>query len=884
MRMSSLMPRRVASLAAAALVAATVTCVDRPTEPRETTVVPVAAAPASSATGIIHTVLAAGNSAVDQQVCTTASIAPAANALVTVAVLGHHASSAAPSPKVTGGGMTTWTQVKTLAFDNNATPHQRLSLFRALTASPGSGPVKITFTTTQANCQWVVEQWQGVVTTGTNGSDAVAQSATARGENVAGRTITLNAFADPGNVSFGVFGVARSTAGVAPGAGFTEITEQPSGETPPSDLQTEWSTGDNTINANWPNANGGAIGLELRAGVPPDPVASVEVAPASASVAAGSTVQLAAELKNGGGEPLNGRTVAWSSSSAAVATVSGSGLVTGVTAGSATITAASEGKSGTAQVTVTAGQTAVAWVEVAPATATLASGGTVQLTATAKDANGQPLSGRTITWATSAPLVATVSATGLVTGAAVGSATISATSEGKTGTAAVTVSSLSRSAVEGAWSPVRSSPVVQLHLHLLPDGRVLSWGLQGSPQVWDPASSGFTSVSSPALLFCSGHGFLADGRLLVAGGHISWDHGLPATTIFNPATSTWQVGAPMAQGRWYPTITTLPTGEQLVLAGEDESGTLVNVPEVWSGTDWRRLTTATVAVPNYPRAFVAPDGRVFYAGMQKQSRWLNVSGTGSWSLGPTLNFGSRNYGSAVMYAPGKILYVGGSSPPTNTAEIIDLNQSSPQWRYTGAMAYPRWNLNATLLPTGDVLVTGGTRLSDRTNVAGAVNVAELWNPDTGQWTQLASSAPLLRGYHSTSLLLPDGRVLHSGGGDGSGTPNNLNYEVYSPPYLFREARPTIAGGVPADAGYGQTLAVGTPDGASTAKVSLIRLGSVTHAFDQSQRLVPLGFSQAAGGLSVRLPASANVAPPGPYLLFLVSSDGVPSVGQILRLR
>jgi hypothetical protein len=126
--------------------------------------------------------------------------------------------------------------------------------------------------------------------------------------------------------------------------------------------------------------------------------------------------------------------------------------------------------------------------------------------------------------------------------------------------------------------------------------------------------------------------------------------------------------------------------------------------------------------------------------------------------------------------------------------------------------------------------------------------------------------------------------LHSGGGDGSGTPNNLNYEVYSPPYLFRGARPTITGGVPADAGYGQTLAVGTPDGASTAKVSLIRLGSVTHAFDQSQRLVPLGFSPAAGGLSVTLPASANIAPPGPYLLFLVSSDGVPSVGQILRLR
>jgi hypothetical protein len=270
--------------------------------------------------------------------------------------------------------------------------------------------------------------------------------------------------------------------------------------------------------------------------------------------------------------------------------------------------------------------------------------------------------------------------------------------------------------------------------------------------------------------------------------------------------------------------------------------------------------------------------------MQQQSRWLDVTGTGAWSLGPKLNFGSRNYGSAVMYAPGKILFVGGSAPPTNTAEIIDLNQPNPKWTYTGAMTYPRWNLNATLLPTGEVLVTGGTSVSDRTNVAGAVNVAELWSPATGGWTQLGRSAPVLRGYHSTSLLLPDGRVLHAGGGDGSSAPNNFNYEVFSPPYLFRGARPVIAGGVPSDAGYGQVLALDTPDGAGIAKVTLIRLGSVTHAFDQSQRLVPLTFSRTSSGLSVTLPPNGNVAPPGPYLLFLVSADGVPSVGRILRLR
>src|SRR5262249_10281400 len=152
------------------------------------------------------------------------------------------------------------------------------------------------------------------------------------------------------------------------------------------------------------------------------------------------------------------------------------------------------------------------------------------------------------------------------------------------------------------------------------------------------------------------------------------------------------------------------------------------VPEVWSGSAWRRLTTASQQLANYPRAFVAPDGRVFVAGQSFQSRWLDVTGTGNWTLGPTMHFGTRAYGSAVMYAPGKILYVGGGTPPTNTAEIIDLNDASPQWSYTGALTYARWNLNATLLPTGDVLVTGGSSKSDRADASGAVNVAELWNP------------------------------------------------------------------------------------------------------------------------------------------------------------
>src|SRR5437899_6183513 len=170
------------------------------------------------------------------------------------------------------------------------------------------------------------------------------------------------------------------------------------------------------------------------------PVASVTVSPAAATVTLGTTTQLIATPKDANGTALSGRAVTWATSNAAIATVSASGLVTGVAAGSATITATSEGQSGTAALTVTNGP--VASVTVSPATASLTVGATTQLTATPKDANGTALSGRVVTWGTSNAAIATVSASGLARGVAAGSATITATSEGKSGTAAMTVTNV----------------------------------------------------------------------------------------------------------------------------------------------------------------------------------------------------------------------------------------------------------------------------------------------------------------------------------------------------------------------------------------------------------------------------------------------------------
>ena len=169
----------------------------------------------------------------------------------------------------------------------------------------------------------------------------------------------------------------------------------------------------------------------------PAPVASVTVSPASPSVLIGQTVQLTATPRDANGNPLAGRTITWSSDNTTVATVSTSGLVTAKVAGSATITATSEGQSGSASVTVTT--VPVASVTVSPASASVPVGQTVQLTATPRDANGNPLTGRAISWSSNNTTVATVSTSGLVTAKVAGSATITATSEGKSGASSITV-------------------------------------------------------------------------------------------------------------------------------------------------------------------------------------------------------------------------------------------------------------------------------------------------------------------------------------------------------------------------------------------------------------------------------------------------------------
>jgi hypothetical protein len=445
----------------------------------------------------------------------------------------------------------------------------------------------------------------------------------------------------------------------------------------------------------------------------------------------------------------------------------------------------------------------------------------------------------------------------------------------------------------GRWASPQSTPVIGLHLSALPNGNAILWGHAGEAQVWNAQGGNFTQMANTICadpngceLFCSGHTILADGRVMVAGGHDEARgnaYGLTQSSIFDG--SGWQPAGQMTYRRWYPTILTLADGDVLALSGSQQPSLNASIPERWDGNSWTALTGAVQTLPNYPRAFVEPkQGHVFVAG-ELESRMLDPNGSGSWSLGPPRQINDRNYGAAVML-DSKVLYAGGGgrvcpAQPKRTAEIIDLAAASPSWSLTGSMAVARRQLNLTILADGTVLAIGGSSRCGMSDEAGAVFAAEVWNPETEQWRTLAS-ASVVRGYHSTAMLLPDGRVMATGNGDGGGVTQQRSYEIFSPPYLFKGDRPSYDLANTAMR-YGQPFQISTGDAGSIRKVTIIRMPSTTHAFDTSQRLNTLSFVVEGDGLTVTPPEAGRIAPPGPYMLFLINESGVPSVAQTVML-
>jgi Domain of unknown function (DUF1929)/Glyoxal oxidase N-terminus len=484
----------------------------------------------------------------------------------------------------------------------------------------------------------------------------------------------------------------------------------------------------------------------------------------------------------------------------------------------------------------------------------------------------------------------------------------------------------------GAWSDPINTDIVGIHSTVLPTGKVLWFGFkndtdhEGQSTVFNPVDNQLESTTSPPNLFCSGHTIVPDGRVWVAGGH----HGdVDGSHTFNPATHAWSSHgklAPSSGGRWYPTNAVLPDGRVFTISGTIPGGpadaTGSNINNSWQifNPATNAVTAKTPVTPApfsadgfgpvdlYPFVYVVPSGP--YAGKlmihsRQTTRFLDVA-SNTWS-GPVTAQSphSRTYpaeGTSVMLTlspadgyRGRVLAIGGAgapplgqgTPAQKSVELLDLGAAMPTWQNAAPMKEPRVLPDGVILPDGKVLVVGGSRSGKADLGVDPVLAPEIYNPVTNAWT---TGCPMRvpRLYHSTAVLLPDGRVLVAGR---DGLFNAPPYkwpenraEIYSPPYLFAGTRPAITA-APANLGYGANFAasIGGVAGTSINRAVLIKLSSVTHSFNMGQRSVQLPIAgSSAGGVTLKAPPNSTVAPPGHYMLFVLSA-GVPSVAKIVKL-
>lgn len=459
----------------------------------------------------------------------------------------------------------------------------------------------------------------------------------------------------------------------------------------------------------------------------------------------------------------------------------------------------------------------------------------------------------------------------------------------------------------GSWGPVVDSPVVPIHTTLLVDGRVLFWDSvsdlpsenvpvhdRARAAIWNPATYSLTRVDNQTgyNLFCAGFAHLPDGRPLLAGGNLNAQlAGTRTIHYFDHTTDTWTLSPlTMLGGRWYPSVTPLANGEMLITSGGPSTHEVFT-----TAATLRALSSATLALPLYPWFQAAPAGDAIYLGPDNRLSYLSTNGSGSWRHMGARDGVNRDYGSFAMFDIGKVLASGGAGSVKSTVVVDFKNPGlNPAVLATGNMGNGRRQHNLTVLPDGTVLATGGNyngaALIDRN---AGVYAAELWDPATGAWRTL-SSATRTRQYHSTAMLLPDGRVFTGGGGI-CGTCYEVgylekNFEIFTPPYLYKKdgsgdlaPQPDILE-APAAVAYDETFPILTSAPDAVAGVVLMRAPSVTHSVDFEQRRVPLQHSVRNGVLQATAPANANVAPPGYYMLFVIDAAGVPSLAELVQVR
>jgi hypothetical protein len=446
-------------------------------------------------------------------------------------------------------------------------------------------------------------------------------------------------------------------------------------------------------------------------------------------------------------------------------------------------------------------------------------------------------------------------------------------------------------AVIGSWSAATNpgTKTVGISAVLLHTGKVLLFGgkykstdRNTAAYIYDPVTRTGHEVPAPAPVFCGSVTQLSDGRVLTAGGADPIPKGIVDVWLFNPISEQWIRQPDTPLGRYYPTSTRLADGRIVITAGSELNGSTPN-PTVELYTPpaaGHTVGTLRVVGPNhvtgiYPRQWVMPDGKMLQV-TGLRSFVLNPA-TWSWTTLKKLP-GGNSVGSAGLMLPegpsgsSQVMMIGGLKNGTATAktEQYDYSNQAAGWSFGPPMLTARAHMNVVQLPDGSAIAIGG-------NSTGLYDAGQpqtmAYDPNTDTWTNMAVQT-IRRAYHSTAILLPDGRIMSAGDGGAGGGRQKIDF--YSPPYLFKGPRPVI-GSAPSQVNYGATFSIGTSGPAATRAV-LMAPAATTHANEMNARQVELAVTPNGGGFNATAP-TAEVAPPGYYMLFVLTAGGIPSVAR-----
>lgn len=436
---------------------------------------------------------------------------------------------------------------------------------------------------------------------------------------------------------------------------------------------------------------------------------------------------------------------------------------------------------------------------------------------------------------------------------------------------------------------------------LLPDGRAMFCHDTLTPVIFDPTTGQSSFAAGSGLgQGCMNITLLPDGRPIFVGGQPGDDPGSFRDAVryvkaYDPIANSWQRFADLLNptGRWYPGMARLADGSLLVMGG----GTR---PDATRTDTCERLNLSTMTW-SYTGSMLNPcefsPSALLHTG-EVLSTWnppqLYNPVSGQWRLTGAFAQPDRGYPdhsdhTLIVLADGRAAAIGikpgASFQNTAMAEIY--SPASETWATAGSPGLRRYRPEVVQLPDGKILVSAGDTNPPATivpNVRGVVKWTDLFNPALGTWRRVADMGQF-REYHAVTLLIPDGRIITTGGTviEFGNPPNSADVEAFSPPYLFRGVRPAITNLSSLSPLRGSTVVAQVFPQTRITSAVLQGTGASTHWVETGvpRRLV-LPVTQKGSSVSISLPSDQNVLPSGYYMLFVMVDD-IPSVARIVQV-